>query len=183
MTKTNRNNRSNRTDGSGGAANNPNNGANANPNAGTANEEPFVLHTAMTEFADLPKTTMDNDIKLSKAVMMTACVHYQNVKEEKDWLLEGQKTMSKEFLQEMYLRIMSEDDFVKYSMLGRLPDPKQTIKWMIDNRDKDLARTSAHIRYQIALIKRQEEAMKAKHFNNDNNNGGGSGANGAGMAV
>ena len=92
--------------------------------------------------------------------------------------------MSLDFITDLYLRVMTKEDFKKSAANGSLPTPGSILKWMLRNREEDLARTKASIQFHISLLKRKEEEIQAKKPKKDGNNDGSSGFGGApGMVV
>ena len=92
--------------------------------------------------------------------------------------------MSLDFVTDLYLRVMTKEDLMKGAANESLPPPGSILKWMLRNREDDLARTKASIDFHITLLKRKEEEIKAKKPKKDGDNNGSSGFGGAsGMVV
>ena len=107
--------------------------------------------------------------------------HMAQLQRDKAWLLQGKKTMTPKFAESVYLVVLPIGRYMKLKKEGNLQDLEPIVDWMIENNKHDMQELRQNIGLDRALMKREEEDMLLKKYQNkkdgDSNGGNGSGGN------
>ncbi len=148
-----------------------NNAGNTNTNTNDQVREEVTAYVMY-----VPTEEEANDPNYTKKCTQELLLHLSNLIEEEKWLVEGSKTMSPEFCEQMYRRVFSTEDFNNMKAKNDFPDPNLILPIMLRNRANAKALARAQIANNLKILKRQQDEASKRNKKNGDDNGAQGGA-------